>query len=448
MFATYAPAVTRWDIPGRGVGLVATRDIAPGECVLRERAIVCGTSASFLDSACARCLAFAAPDGGPLFTCATCGLAKLCGGDACAWSGSPHGKVACFAETLARGLPPADVERLRFLAACADLRGENTADASRRLASIHALCPVVSETGEGIEPRERIAAERLFPLLKRAVARAVAGTRTGPVDEASVAASADRIAGTVFETARLLAKESRNAFGAMAPRDSQTLERNVRGGALYDTASRVNHSCFPNTARFDNFDGMLDGDAFEAFADAVPASVADGFGGERKTKSPPDELRLIAVDAVPMGTEITMSYLPIDEPLASRRRRLRDTFGFECHCARCELEMRWAREDGDGVGDEGEDFGCPDDAARDRLAAEKDEDDQKKMASLSADDLKRRSERVPSEYAVFFLKNLCPDPECGGTLAPPNPRAAHMTCNACGSERTDERFYEQLSGEA
>ena len=43
MSSAYAPAVAPREIPGRGVGLIATRDIAAGECVLRERAIVCGT---------------------------------------------------------------------------------------------------------------------------------------------------------------------------------------------------------------------------------------------------------------------------------------------------------------------------------------------------------------------------------------------------------------------
>ena len=47
MSGAYAPAVAPREIPGRGVGLVATRDIAAGECVLRERATVCGTSVAF-----------------------------------------------------------------------------------------------------------------------------------------------------------------------------------------------------------------------------------------------------------------------------------------------------------------------------------------------------------------------------------------------------------------
>ena len=182
---TYAPAVEQRHIPGRGVGLVATRNIAAGECVVRERAVVCGTSAAFADEACARCLSFAAPDGGPLFTCAVCGLGKLCGGDLCAWTGAPHGKVACFTEGCAQGLPAADVERLRFLAHCQDLRFTKTPESFARLAAIDGLCPVIANDGTGIDEREHTAAGRLQPMLQQAVARCLAGSQVAPPNDAA-----------------------------------------------------------------------------------------------------------------------------------------------------------------------------------------------------------------------------------------------------------------------
>ena len=446
MSAAYAPAVAPTEIPGRGIGLVATRDIAAGECVLRERAVVCGTAVAFRDAACARCLAFTAPDGAPLFTCATCGLAKLCGGDACAWSGMPHGKVACHAETLARGLtlPPADVERLRFLAACADLRGENSEASAAKLSAIAALCPVVGPNGEGVASRELTAARRLHPVLQTAVARALAGAqRSAPVGECATNETLARVTGSLAETAALLSKETKNAFGAMAPRDVANGNRRVRGGALYALASRVNHDCFPNVARFDNFDGALARDAFRDFS--------NGGGGVA-----PDELRLMALDRIPAGAEVLMSYLPVTEPLARRRRRLRHTFGFDCACARCALEAKWAVEDGDRVGDAAEETRAAggrvfaageDDAFEEALANRMDDEDDERVASLSAEELERRFDRIPPEYAVWFARNVCPSAECGGTLAPPNDTATHMTCNACGFRRTDEAFYALLSGE-
>jgi len=448
MSGAYAPAVAPREIPGRGVGLVATRDIAAGECVLRERATVCGTSVAFRDSACARCLAFAAPTGAPLFTCATCGLAKLCGGDTCAWSGAPHGAVACHAEGLAKGLPDADAERLRFLAACADLRGEHSASSLAKLRAVAALCPAVGPNGEGVASRELEAARRVHPVLETAVARALAGARrSAPVGEETNVA---RVAGSFAETASLLSKETKNAFGAMAPRDPASGDRRVRGGALYELASRVNHDCFPNVARFDNFDGALERDAF--------VTSQSGSLNDRKSQSEvaPDELRLMALDRIPAGAEVTMSYLPVTEPLARRRRRLRHTFGFDCACARCLLETEWAKQDGDRVGDVAEETraaggrvsaSSSSDAVRDALATEMDDEDDARLAGLSPEELERRSDRLPPEYAVWFARNVCPVSECGGTLAPPNETATHMTCNACGFRRTDAAFYASLTGE-
>ena len=451
MSAAYAPAVAPREIPGRGIGLFATRDISAGECVLRERATVCGTSVPFLDSACARCLAFTAPDGAPLFTCATCGLAKLCGGDVCAWDGMPHGKVACYAEVLAKGLPPADVERLRFLAACADLRGENSEASLAKLRAVAALCPAVGPSGEGVASRELAAARRLHPVLETAVARALAGAqRSAPVGDArAFEETVACVAGSAAETASLLSKETKNAFGAMAPRDVASGDRRVRGGALYALASRVNHDCFPNVARFDNFDGALERDAFRDFAreDGEPASAP--------RRVAPDELRLMALDRIPAGAEVTMSYLPVTEPLARRRRRLRHTFGFDCACARCRMEAGWAAEDGDRVGDAAEETRAAgggavpgeDDAFMDALASRMDDEDDERVANLSIEEVNRRSDRIPPEYAVWFARNVCPAGSCGGTLAPPNETATHMTCNACGFQRTDDAFYALLRGD-
>ena len=452
MSGAYAPAVAPREIPGRGVGLVATRDIAAGECVLRERATVCGTSVAFRDSACARCLAFAAPTGAPLFTCATCGLAKLCGGDTCAWSGAPHGAVACHAEGLAKGLPDADAERLRFLAACADLRGEHSASSVAKLRAIAALCPAVGPNGEGVASRELEAARRVHPVLETAVARALAGAqREAPVKDLSTIGA--RVAGSFAETAALLSKETKNAFGAMAPRDAASGTRRVRGGALYELASRVNHDCFPNVARFDNFDGALERDAFVTFQSEGHDRKEDASGSSSRIA--PDELRLMALDRIPAGAEVTMSYLPVTEPLARRRRRLRHTFGFDCACARCLLETEWAKQDGDRVGDVAEETralggrvsGNSDDAFLDALLNAMDDEDDARLAGISPQELERRSDRLPPEYAVWFARNVCPVSECGGTLAPPNETATHMTCNACGFRRTDAAFYASLMGE-
>ena len=83
----------------------------------------------------------------------------------------------------------------------------------------------------------------------------------------------------------------------------------------------------------------------------------------------------------------------------------------------------------------------------DALASRMDDEDDERVANLSIEEVNRRSDRIPPEYAVWFARNVCPAGSCGGTLAPPNETATHMTCNACGFRRTDDAFYALLRGD-
>ena len=394
-----APAATRALVPGRGFGLVASRDIAAGETVVRERAVLCGVSEAHRALACARCLATTARGTSSRPPpCPGCGQVLLCASGACARDALGHGPIACAAERLTANASAAervDRERVRFLAACADLRRDaatappptNPADpldarrrdAAERLAALDRLCPRADDPADGVPRRDVDAAARLRPILERAVADATSapdprGVVGGPAGFAPagfapsspLAAALASIVGSDAENARLLAKEARNAFGVMAAPEfasptaegeaasaasasaaSAVAERSVRGAGLYDLASAVNHACFPNVARFDNFDAAFDDpeNGFEA-----RGGVFGGVNGG--VYAPPDELRLVAVDRVARGEEIVMSYRPVGEPTARRRRGLRRAFGFACACARCALEVGWAREDGTSTGDE------------------------------------------------------------------------------------------------
>ena len=82
--------------------------------------------------------------------------------------------------------------------------------------------------------------------------------------------------------------------------------------------------------------------------------------------------------------------------------------------------------------------------AEDQIQNKLDDEDDARVANLTEHELNVRAERIPPEYAVWMLRNVCPLEECGGTLAPPNQRATHMTCNACGHKRTDEAFFAAL----
>ena len=55
-----------------------------------------------------------------------------------------------------------------------------------------------------------------------------------------------------------------------------------------------------------------------------------------------------------------------------------------------------------------------------------------------------QGEGYSAEYALWFLKNVCPLEGCGGTLAPPTTTADAMECNRCGCLRSDAQFYAEL----
>ena len=137
----------------------------------------------------------------------------------------------------------------------------------------------------------------------------------------------------------------------------------------------------------------------------------------------------------------------MNEPVGARRARLRRGFGFACDCARCALEVRWALEDGERTGDE-EPTETYDDAttAADASEAAEEARDEATAAALTEEEQTRRADRAPVEYALWFMKNMCAEEDCGGTLAQPNPTATHCACNYCGRVRTDDAFFAQLAG--
>ena len=151
-----------------------------------------------------------------------------------------------------------------------------------------------------------------------------------------------------------------------------------------------------------------------------------------------------------------MSYFPVMEPLARRRRRLRRTYGFLCRCARCELEAGWAAEDGEPTGEEPDDEHPADEddgddsmdlgTAEGASGGEGEAAEAAEERELDEEEEARRVDRMDPVYSMWFMKNLCPKENCGGTLAAPNPTADHMLCNYCGAPRTDAEFFAALEG--
>ena len=88
------------------------------------------------------------------------------------------------------------------------------------------------------------------------------------------------------------------------------IETNVHaqlfGHSLYPSAAMFNHSCNPNC--------KLEGD-----------QVA--------------QLLVTTARPISPGTELTVSYIALDQPVAARRKALRRQYSFDCNCERCLDEL-------------------------------------------------------------------------------------------------------------
>ncbi|CAI7854109.1 unnamed protein product [Closterium sp. NIES-53] len=158
-------------------------------------------------------------------------------------------------------------------------------------------------------------------------------------------------------TRALLARDTRNSFGVMAPL-SPGGERAVRGYAVYGAASLPNHCCYPNACRFDYFDSSPPATALPtttAGSTATTSSSSIASGGFSSST----HMQLRAMRDLEQGEEVVVSYFPLGWRLGERSARVKEEYGFECGCERCELERRMGgdeseEEDEEGGEEEGE----------------------------------------------------------------------------------------------
>lgn len=206
-------------------------------------------------------------------------------------------------------------------------------------------------------------------------------------------------------SASLLSKDKLNAFGLMEPSGGRG-ERSVRAYGIYPRASFFNHDCLPNACRFD-------------YVDTSPDSNTD--------------IIVRMIHDVPQGREICLSYFPVNLNYPNRQKRLAEDYGFSCNCDRCRVEANWSdnEDDGDGGDDGVEDM---------------EEEDGGEMAASDADVEAEKETDFP--HAYFFVKYMCNQENCFGTLAPlpPSPDGAaseFMECNVCGQlKRADDEEEE------
>ncbi|KAK3121389.1 hypothetical protein QOZ80_8BG0652160 [Eleusine coracana subsp. coracana] len=372
------------DLPGRGRGLIAARNVREGEVLLSESPILLypATLAS-LTSYCSACFRSLSPN--VAAPCHSCRAAAFCS-PACAAASHPRLLCAalCNGGALAAAAPIESIqESLLFLLSAYSLPEP----------SIHAILSLSSAPAPAPAP----------------------GTQDPAGLHAAVAALAPpHMLPPGFSpdfTAALLAKDRGNSFAIMEPyRPGMSLELlKARAYAVYHRASLFNHDCLPNACHFDYPDRPGPGNT-----DIVVRALHD----------------------IPEGREVCISYFAANWRYTDRQRRLLEDYGFPCECDRCQVESQW--KDDDDNGDDGGN-GNEDEAMEEEDGEEEGEDGGDDGMEEEGD--KGGDDDFP--HAYFFVRYLCDSEGCWGMLAPlppsPNGEPSHVfECNLCGKMRKEE----------
>jgi SET and MYND domain-containing protein len=370
------------DLPGRGRGLVAARNVREGEVLLSEPPVLLYPSTlSSLASYCSAC--FRSLPAAATIPCDSCRATAFCSPSCAAAS---HPRLLCAAlshgggAALAAAAPTAAIQELLLFLLSAYSLTEPTLRSILTLSSAPPPSP---------------------------------GAQDAAGLHAAVAALAPRhMLPQGFSpdlTAALLAKDRGNSFAIMEPyRIGMSLELlKARAYAVYPRASLFNHDCLPNACHFDYPDRPGPGNT-----DIVVRALHD----------------------IPEGREVCISYFAANWRYADRQRRLLEDYGFRCECDRCQVESQW-KDDDDNNGDDGDD-----------TMEEEGEDDagdrgDDGMEEEEGDGATNGNDDFP--HAYFFVRYLCDNEGCWGMLAPlppsPNGDLSHVfECNLCGKLRKEE----------
>lgn len=379
--ATAGDALRVSDLPGRGRGLIASRNVREGEVLLSESPILLypATLAS-LASYCSACFRSLSPNAAA--PCPSCRAAAFCS-PACAAASHPRLLCAalCNGGTLAAAAPTDSIqEPLLFLLSAYSLPEP----------SLHAILSLSSAPPPA------------------------PGTQDPAGLHAAVAALAPpHLLPPGFSpdlTAALLAKDRGNSFAIMEPYlPGMSLELlKARAYAVYHRASLFNHDCLPNACHFDYPDRPGPGNT-----DIVVRALHD----------------------ITEGREVCISYFAANWRYADRQRRLLEDYGFQCVCDRCQVESRWKDDDeNDNDGGDG-----------DEEEAMEEEDGEEEGGDGGDDGMEEEGDAGEDDFphAYFFVRYLCDSEGCWGMLAPlppsPNGEPSHVfECNLCGKIRKEE----------
>mmetsp|Transcript_3729 Transcript_3729/g.23405 ORF Transcript_3729/g.23405 Transcript_3729/m.23405 type:complete len:416 (-) Transcript_3729:4370-5617(-) len=345
---------------GKGRGAVAVRDILAGEHVLVEEPVATAVHHAAKADTCATCLRRMDEDV-QAWSCEACGgLARFCSSKCMqeAVDGTAHAPAVCALLQAAerRGADVQTKDRVRAIAGVWTLKGSHP-QAYQKFMGLCGSADDVEEPNGIVD----VFAHLLQP-------------QTEPEYQAMT-----------HEVLEWVAKEEKNSMGVMDVQHLQ--ERRVRGSAIYPDAALFNHSCLPNLARVDHFDG--------------PTHLGM-------------QMAYVALHDIPRGEELELSYTPLEWGLLDRQEYLWEGYKFACGCNRCQVESTWGMEE---------------DAEHEDVSHQITEDSD-----------------MDAYVRMFILKYVCTNGECGGTLIP-LPGGQVSRCNICGIQRSEEQFLASLEAE-
>ena len=359
-FSTHeAPYEVQWR-RGKGRGAVAVRDIHAGEHVLVEEPVATAVHHAAKANTCVMCLR-KMDENVQAWSCEACGgLARFCSPTCMqeAVDGTAHAPAVCALLQAAErcGADVQTKDRVRAIAGVWTLKGSHP----QAYQKFMKLCGSADDVEEpkGIVD---VFAHLLQPKTQ------------------------EELQAMAHEVLEWVAKEEKNSMGVVDPQHLQG--RSVRGSAIYPDAALFNHSCLPNLARVDHFDG--------------PTHLGM-------------QMAYVALHDIPRGEELELSYTPLEWGLLDRQEYLWEGYKFACSCTRCQVESTW------GVEEDAED------------------DDVSHQIKQDND--------MDAYVRMFIMKYVCTNGECGGTLIP-LPGGQVSQCNICGTQRSEEEFLASLQAE-
>ena len=306
--------------PGGHGAFARPGGVKSGQVVLSEPPLLVYPQASVAHRFCGHCLKYLDDRSETAATCSWCRLTRFCG-EACraaaAADPASHSPMACAMVQTARVENANDetVSALHFLSRLyALLVSARAGDrgALRRYEAFLSLSygnmDVILEDNEYVAWLEDVC-HRFAPCL----ASVQGGALGAPIQLPEATAEFVKMA---------CLKDLVNSYGIRVPLALGADCGALRGTALYEEASRVNHECLPNVARCEDFDQST-------------------------------SMKFVALHDLPEGEEITQSYFPLDWGVADRQTRCRTVYGFLCTCPRCSLEGVGSEADRSQEVDEG-----------------------------------------------------------------------------------------------